>query len=198
MIRNHVCRGSYHLSERPVLINNWEATYFDFNEEKILSIAKQASELGIDLMVLDDGWFGKRDDDRSGLGDWTVNEQKLKGGLNPLVKKINELGMRFGLWFEPEMVSEDSNPYKDGMAAWAFVSEDRSQVLVQGVIYRAVPNALRRIVRLRGLTAGARYGISGGAQTYTGSALMAGGLLLPGASGDDVSFEMYLETVEEK
>lgn len=416
VIRHHVCRGRYQLSSRPILINNWEATYFDFNEEKIFAIAKQASELGIDLMVLDDGWFGKRDDDCSGLGDWVVNEQKLKGGLAPLVEKINALGMRFGLWFEPEMVSEDSDlyrahpdwalripgrapvrsryqlvldlsredvrdylyhsiskllrenhieyvkwdmnrsicdwysdslpaerqmelphryvlglyellerltqefpdvlfegcsggggrfdagmlyycpqiwcsddtdahertfiqygtsffypvstvgshvsavpnhqtgritsletrgtvamagsfgyeldlnllsedekqtvaeqvkhyrqlqpliydgayyrlsdPYKDAMAAWSFVSEDQSRALVQGVIYRAVPNALRRRLRLRGLDAKAHYRIHGEEQIYTGSALMAGGILLPKTSGDDVSFELSLELVQ--
>ena len=91
IIRNHVCRGTYQLSSRPVLINNWEATYFDFNEEKILNIARQASKLGIDMMVLDDGWFGKRDDDCSGLGDWFVNEKKLNGGLKALVEKINAM-----------------------------------------------------------------------------------------------------------
>ena len=96
------------MSKRPVLINNWEATYFDFDEKAIEQIAKQASELGIDMMVLDDGWFGKRDTDISGLGDWKVNEKKLKGGLGALVKKINAMGMKFGLWFEPEMISEDS------------------------------------------------------------------------------------------
>ena len=416
VIRNHVCRGSYQLSARPVLINNWEATYFDFDEEKILSIAKQASELGIDLMVLDDGWFGKRDNDCSGLGDWTVNEQKLKGGLGALIEKVNALGMRFGLWFEPEMVSEDSDlyrahpdwalripgrnpvrsryqlvldlsredvraylyesisrllrenhieyvkwdmnrsicdwysaflpterqselphryilglyellerlttefpdvlfegcsggggrfdagmlyycpqiwcsddtdahertfiqygtsffypvstvgshvsavpnhqtgritsletrgtvamagsfgyeldlnllseeekhtvseqvkhyrqlqmlihdgryfrlsdPCKDEMAAWSFVSEDQSQVLVQGVIYRACPNTLRCRLRLRGLNAQAHYRIAGEKQVYSGSALMAGGILLPRAAGDDVSFELYLELVK--
>ncbi|MDE5893954.1 MAG: alpha-galactosidase, partial [Acetatifactor sp.] len=89
VIRNHVCRGKYKLGKRPVLINNWEATYFDFDEQKILDIAKQASELGIDMMVLDDGWFGKRDSDTSGLGDWYVNENKLKGGLQKLIGKIN-------------------------------------------------------------------------------------------------------------
>ena len=113
IIRNHVCRGQYQLSSRPVLINNWEATYFDFNEEKIEKIARQAAELGIDMMVLDDGWFGKRDSDTSGLGDWFVNEEKLRGGLNTLVDKINDMGMKFGLWFEPEMVSEDSELYRN-------------------------------------------------------------------------------------
>ena len=113
IIRNHVCRGTYQLSSRPVLINNWEATYFDFNEDKILNIARLASKLGIDMMVLDDGWFGKRDDDCSGLGDWFVNEKKLNGGLKALVEKINAMGMKFGLWFEPEMVSEDSDLYRN-------------------------------------------------------------------------------------
>lgn len=112
VIREHVCRGKYKLAERPVLINNWEATYFDFNEEKILKIAEQAASLGVDMLVLDDGWFGKRDDDCSGLGDWFVNEKKLCGGLGSLAEKIKEMGMKFGLWFEPEMVSEDSELYR--------------------------------------------------------------------------------------
>lgn len=112
VIRNNVCRGRYKLAERPVLINNWEATYFDFNNIKIEEIAKQASELGIDMMVLDDGWFGKRDSDVSGLGDWVVNEKKLQGGLGKLIGQINGLGMKFGIWMEPEMVSEDSELYR--------------------------------------------------------------------------------------
>lgn len=112
VIRNNVCRGEYKLAERPVLINNWEATYFGFDEEKIYNIAKQASELGVDLLVLDDGWFGKRDGDCSGLGDWTVNENKLHGGLGKLVERVTALGMRFGIWFEPEMISEDSDLYR--------------------------------------------------------------------------------------
>ncbi len=113
VIREHVCRGKYKLAERPVLINNWEATYFDFGEKKILKIAEQAAALGVDLLVLDDGWFGKRDDDCSGLGDWFVNTNKLKGGLDKLAENIKSLGMKFGLWFEPEMVSEDSELYRN-------------------------------------------------------------------------------------
>ena len=112
VIRNNICRGEYKLSERPVLINNWEATYFDFNEERLESIAKEASKLGVDMFVMDDGWFGKRDSDTSGLGDWFVNEAKLKGGLNTLVEKVKSYGMKFGIWFEPEMVSEDSELYR--------------------------------------------------------------------------------------
>ena len=107
-----LCRGEYRDKIRPILINNWEATYFDFNEIKIKEIAKEAKNLGIELFVLDDGWFGKRDDDNSSLGDWFVNEDKLKGGLNKLATQINEMGLQFGLWFEPEMVSPISELYK--------------------------------------------------------------------------------------
>ena len=415
IIRNHVCRGTYQLSGRPVLINNWEATYFDFNEEKILNIARQASKLGIDMMVLDDGWFGKRDDDCSGLGDWFVNEKKLNGGLKALVEKINAMGMKFGLWFEPEMVSEDSdlyrnhpdwaiqipgrkpmrsryqlvldmsnpevvdylygvmsailrenhieyvkwdmnrsisdwytatlsrgrqmemphryvlglyellekltsefpdvlfegcsggggrfdagmmyycpqiwcsddtdahertfiqygtsffyptstvgshvsavpnhqtgritsietrgvvamagsfgyeldlnqlseeektvvakqvthykeyqsliyngdyyrlaNPFEDGMSAWSWISEDKKTILVQGVLFRAKPNVLRKTLRLMGLEAKKNYKIAGTEEAYTGVALMSGGVLLQRAVGDDVSFEIVLEEI---
>lgn len=113
IIRHNLCRGKYRFARRPVLINNWEATYFDFNEEKILSIARQASELGIEMLVLDDGWFGSRDSDNAGLGDWFVNTDKLKGGLTDLVTGINGLGMKFGIWIEPEMVNEDSRLYRE-------------------------------------------------------------------------------------
>lgn len=127
VIREHVCRGKYKLAERPVLINNWEATYFDFNEEKILNIAKQAAALGVDMLVLDDGWFGKRNDDCSGLGDWLVNENKLSGGLGSLAEKISKMGMKFGLWFEPEMVSEDSDLYRSH-PDWAIKIPSRNPV----------------------------------------------------------------------
>ena len=113
IIRNHVCRGKYKYSRRPILINNWEATYFDFDGEKLFQIAKQASQLGVEMMVLDDGWFGTRNSDNESLGDWWVNEKKLPGGLGLLSKEINDLGMEFGLWIEPEMVSEDSQLYRE-------------------------------------------------------------------------------------
>lgn len=112
LYRNRLCRGKWRDIERPVLINNWEATYFDFDEEKILNIAKKAQSLGVELMVLDDGWFGKRDDDTNSLGDWVADRRKLPGGIDALAKKVTELGMKFGLWFEPEMVSEDSDLYR--------------------------------------------------------------------------------------
>lgn len=418
IIRGHVCRGRYKSAERPVLINNWEATYFAFDAKKIETIAEQASRLGIDMMVLDDGWFGKRDTDLSGLGDWTVNEEKLQGGLGRLVEKINRLGMKFGIWFEPEAVSEDSdlykvhpewairipgrnpvraryqlvldmsreevveylyqkiskilaenhiayvkwdmnrsicdwytaelpasrqaemphryvlglyallekltaafpdvlfegcsggggrfdagmlyycpqiwcsdntdahdrtfiqygtsffypassvgshvsaapnhqtgrttslktrgtvamagtfgyeldlnkleeaekveiaeqvsaykgyqkliregdyyrlsNPYEDNMAVWAFVAEDREEVLVQGVVFRAASNVLRRRLRLRGLDAEAFYRSVQDGRVYTGRALMAGGLLLPRTEGDDAAFTICLKQVSEE
>ena len=113
LYRERLCRGTHRDKERPILINNWEATYFDFNNEKIKDIAKESSNLGIELFVLDDGWFGKRNNDDCSLGDWFVNEEKLKGGLSSLVKDINEMGMQFGLWFEPEMISPKSKLYEE-------------------------------------------------------------------------------------
>ena len=112
LYRTRLCRGKFRDIERYVLVNNWEATYFDFNEEKILDIAKKASNVGVELFVLDDGWFGKRNSSKSSLGDWYVNKEKLPGGLTQLANKINGLGMKFGLWFEPEMVSPDSDCYR--------------------------------------------------------------------------------------
>lgn len=113
LYRTRLARGKWRDRERPILINNWEATYFDFNEQKIYELAKKASSLGIELFVLDDGWFGKRNDDTSSLGDWYPNEEKLKGGLQLLGEKINGLGMKFGMWIEPEMVNKDSELYRN-------------------------------------------------------------------------------------
>lgn len=112
LYRKRLCRGNYRDKIRPILINNWEATYFDFNEVKIKEIAEEASKLGMELFVLDDGWFGNRNDDKSSLGDWFVNEDKLKGGLSKLAKDINNMGLKFGLWFEPEMISPISKLYE--------------------------------------------------------------------------------------
>ncbi len=111
-IRDHLLRDPLGGQRRPVLVNNWEATYFDFDPEKLLAIAREAAALGVELFVLDDGWFGKRDDDNSGLGDWRVNTDKLPGGLESLAPAINALGLSFGIWVEPEMVSEDSELYR--------------------------------------------------------------------------------------
>lgn len=111
LYRNHLIRSPYLHQKRPVLINNWEATYFDFDEKKLLEIAKEASQLGIEMLVMDDGWFGKRSSDDSSLGDWFVNEEKLKGGLRELVENVKKLGMKFGIWVEPEMISPESELY---------------------------------------------------------------------------------------
>jgi Alpha-galactosidase len=112
-IRRHLCRGKYSCQSRPVLINSWEAAYFDFDGETIYHLAEEAAELGIDMVVMDDGWFGKRNDDNSGLGDWQVNEEKLGCTLGELIQRINAIGIKFGIWIEPEMVSEDSDIYRN-------------------------------------------------------------------------------------
>lgn len=111
-IRKNVCRGKYRDLVRPVLVNSWEAAYFDFTGEKILELARNAADLGMEMVVLDDGWFGNRDSDNSGLGDWHVNEEKLGCTMGELAEQINQLGLKFGLWIEPEMISEDSQLYR--------------------------------------------------------------------------------------
>ncbi len=111
-VRTRICRGKFRDTRRPVLLNNWEATYFDFDEDKIIAIAQKAKEVGVELVVLDDGWFGKRNSDKCSLGDWVVNRDKLPNGIDGLAKKINDMGLKFGLWFEPEMVSPDSDLYR--------------------------------------------------------------------------------------
>ncbi|MCY0875871.1 MAG: alpha-galactosidase [Firmicutes bacterium] len=112
LIRTRLVRGEYRDRERPVLINNWEATYFRFERETLVELAGSAAELGVELFVLDDGWFGRRDNDRSSLGDWVVDERKLPQGLGDIAQAINRKGMQFGLWFEPEMISPDSELYR--------------------------------------------------------------------------------------
>ena len=111
-LRERVINPDYVYKRRPIVVNNWEATYFDFNEQKLFPIIDEAANLGIDTFVLDDGWFGKRDSDWSGLGDWFVNETKLKGGLKTIIDRCKKNGLKFGLWFEPEMVNEDSDLYR--------------------------------------------------------------------------------------
>lgn len=134
-VNNHIVRGVWAKKERPVLCNNWEATYFDFTESKILKMAKEAAKLGVELFVLDDGWFGTRNDDFQGLGDYDVNTKKLPGSLKRLADKINGLGMSFGLWFEPEMVNENSKLFK-AHPDWAVAtpnntpSEGRNQLVL--------------------------------------------------------------------
>lgn len=126
--RRHLIRSKYKDSKRPILINNWEATYFEFDKDKLVGIAKEASKLGIEMLVMDDGWFGNRYDDNRALGDWFVNEEKIQGGLKSLVEEINALGMQFGIWFEPEMISPDSKLYEEH-PDWAIQVEGKPLTL---------------------------------------------------------------------
>ena len=128
LYRNHLIRGQYKDKKRPILINNWEATYFDFDSQKLIDIAKEAAKLGIEMLVMDDGWFGKRNNDSSSLGDWVVNEDKIKGRLKHLVDEVNKLGMKFGIWFEPEMISPDSDLYR-AHPDWCIHIEGRTGTL---------------------------------------------------------------------
>ena len=154
LIRRRVCRGLWRDRERPVLINNWEATYFAFDHEKIMKIARAGAALGVELFVLDDGWFGKRDLDNCSLGDWVVDRRKLPDGIDALAREINALGMRFGLWFEPEMISPDSDLYR-AHPDWCLHAEgrrrstcrqqlilDMSRTDVQDYVIKAVSDVL--------------------------------------------------------
>ena len=131
LYRNNLCRGEWKTKKRPIIINNWEATYFEFDEEKLVAIAKDASELGIEMLVMDDGWFGARNNDNAGLGDWYVNKSKLPNGLKPLVDRVNALGMKFGIWFEPEMINPDSDLYR-AHPDWCLKVEGRDMSIGRG------------------------------------------------------------------
>lgn len=153
--REHMIRSPYRYKKRPVLINNWEATYFDFDGEKLIDIAGEAAKNGIELLVMDDGWFGKRNSDDNSLGDWTVNEEKLKMTLPKLVRRVNETGMEFGIWLEPEMISPDSELYQDhpdwaiqirGREATQIRAQyvlDLSRAEVRDYVYSCVEKVLR-------------------------------------------------------
>ncbi len=125
LYRKHLCRGEWADKERPILVNNWEATYFNFDDEKLVAIAEDAAKCGIEMLVMDDGWFGIRNDDRSSLGDWFVNEDKIRCGLGKLVEKVNALGLKFGIWFEPEMISPVSKLY-EAHPDWALKTTGRA------------------------------------------------------------------------
>ncbi len=127
LYRTRLVRGKYRDAQRPILVNNWEGTYFDFNEEKIVAIAEEAAKLGIELLVLDDGWFGKRNNDNCSLGDWYVNRDKLPSGIDGLAEKVNACGLKFGLWFEPEMISRDSDLYR-AHPDWCIHSPERERL----------------------------------------------------------------------
>jgi len=157
LCRRHIVRGRYRDAERPILLNNWEATYFDFDEEKLLAIAAKAAEIGAELFVLDDGWFGHRDADNCSLGDWVEDTRKLPGGLARLSDAIHGRGLKFGLWFEPEMVSPDSDLYRAHPDWCLHAGEmerltgrnqlvlDMSRTEVCDYVYHAVADVLTRV-----------------------------------------------------
>ncbi|MDV5972559.1 Bifunctional alpha-galactosidase/sucrose kinase AgaSK [Streptococcus canis] len=126
LYQKRLARGYWRDKERPILLNNWEAMTFDFDEERILKLAQQAADVGVELFVMDDGWFGARDNDQAGLGDWKVNLNKLPNGLTGVIAKVHEMGMSFGLWIEPEMVNKDSDLYRQH-PDWIFHHPHRSQ-----------------------------------------------------------------------
>ncbi len=128
LYRKRLSRGAWKEKERPILLNNWEATLMDFTEESVLKIARKGKEAGVELFVLDDGWFGKRDDDFAGLGDWYVNTDKLPKGITGLAEKIHDMGLMFGLWFEPEMVNPDSDLYR-AHPEWVLATPGRERSL---------------------------------------------------------------------
>lgn len=155
LIKNRVCRGVYRDKKRPVLLNLWEACYFDFTDETIKKAADSAADLGVELLVIDDGWFGKRDDDRSSLGDWYLNEDKIKCGLGEFCKYVNNKGLMLGIWFEPEMISPDSelikkhpewtmqiNGRKPTETRWQLML-DLTNPEVQDYIYDSISNILK-------------------------------------------------------
>ena len=127
-VNNHIVRGEHKNADRPIVLNNWEATFFNFNRSKILALARSAKKLGVEMFVLDDGWFGKRNSDLAGLGDWVENRKKLPGGIRYIAKKVNKMGMKFGLWFEPECVNPDSDLYR-AHPDWAISIEGRALTL---------------------------------------------------------------------
>ncbi len=127
-VNDHIVRGEHKNADRPIVLNNWEATFFNFNRRKILALARSAKKLGIEMFVLDDGWFGKRNSDTAGLGDWVENRRKLPGGIRYIANKVNKMGMKFGLWFEPECVNPDSDLYR-AHPDWAISIEGRALTL---------------------------------------------------------------------
>ena len=152
---NHLLPKRWMGVDRPVLLNSWEAAYFDFDEAKLVSIAKAAADAGVSLFVMDDGWFGHRDDDTTSLGDWTADMRKLPGGLKGLGEKVRALGIQFGIWMEPEMVSPDSDlfrahpdwclhiPGREAITARHQLTLDLGREDVQEFVYKAVANTLR-------------------------------------------------------
>ncbi len=127
---NNLIRGKWKKAKRPLLINNWEGTGMDFDDDKLVSFARHAKDMGFEMLVMDDGWFGQRNSDDSSLGDWYVNEEKLKGGLGHLIERVNALGLKFGIWYEPEMISPDSDIYREH-PDWCLHTEGRDKSIAR-------------------------------------------------------------------
>ncbi len=140
---DHLMRSEWTKKKRPLLINSWEAAYFDFDGDKLVEFAKNAKELGIEMLVMDDGWFGKRSDDFRALGDWSVNEEKLGGSLSQLIRRVNDLGVKFGVWYEPEMINPDSDLYR-AHPDWAVCAPGRGKSLSR---HQCVLDMTRKDVR---------------------------------------------------
>ena len=140
---DHLCPPQWARKKRPLLINSWEAAFFDFDDDKLVEFAQAAKELGIEMLVMDDGWFGDRCDDHRALGDWQVNEEKLKGGLTSLIQRVNALGIQFGIWYEPEMISPDSDLYR-AHPDWAICAPGREKSMSR---YQCVLDMTRKDVR---------------------------------------------------
>ncbi len=152
-VNDRIVRGYWKRRERPILLNSWEAAYFDINESKLLKLAKEAADVGIELFVMDDGWFGKRNDDTSSLGDWKSNPKKLPGGVKGMAEKVKRLGLDFGIWIEPEMISEDSDLYREH-PDWAMRIPDkehsvgRNQMLLDASRKEVVDDIITQIDEL--------------------------------------------------
>jgi alpha-galactosidase len=140
---DHLMKSQWTKKKRPLLINSWEAAFFDFDDEKLVNFAAEAKKLGIEMLVMDDGWFGNRCDDHRALGDWYVNEEKLKGGLQSLIQRVNDLGVQFGIWYEPEMINPDSDLYR-AHPDWAICAQGRGKSISR---YQCVLDMTREDVR---------------------------------------------------
>lgn len=145
-IRNHILRGAYKDQPRPVLLNSWEANYFNIDQDKLVALAEQARQLGMEMLVVDDGWFHNRNDDHRALGDWFPDKTKLPQGLAPLVERINALGLKFGIWMEPEMISVDSQLYREH-PDWAMARENHSEGRNQRILDLLNPQVEEYVIR---------------------------------------------------
>ncbi len=193
---NHLIRGKWKHAKRPLLINSWEAAFFDFNTEKLVSFAHRAKELGIEMLVMDDGWFGVRNDDTNSLGDWYVNEEKLPGGLGVLIDQVNALGLKFGIWYEPEMISPDSDLYR-AHPDWCLHVPGRQKSIArtQYVIDMSRPDVRENIYgQMKAVLS--RYNIDYVKWDFNRNITEAGSALLGAQHGEEIFHRFVLGTYE--